>query len=498
MIKKNFLITILIINFTSIALGNTVDSIRFILEFNNVTIRPGYDKLVVDLLTDHSYFYFFQENTRFEFILNSSNAIEFSVPNKQATKYFKITFYPASGGVRRPFNEDTWWYLLRNEKEVYAAISAKGIEFKGTYGDFFNCIRDIHSFDQGLPSYIAKDRNSEKQDEYILKYKLFKDSVIDRQMQVLETNRYLFDDTAYTIIKLGCKAKAYFQFLHQLRFNRQGRWDIARRIIQESFISREPSIDFFVTIPYYCDYILAREYFYISYFSERKIEARFHYRKTYDSINKHYAGLLREKLICLYYLYDTRFKNLTSDQLAHSTTIIKSPKYKRILEQIKTSILAGIPAYQFELPNPEGEIVKLADFKNKIIILDFWFKSCLPCQQLAKAMIPIKKKFENNNSVVFINVNVDKDKNTWLTALSDGLYSSSEYEINVHTDGQGIYHPVVKHYNFYGFPHQIVIDGEGKIRVIDPPRPFSEKNKLAFIQLIESLINQSVVQKEFD
>jgi thiol-disulfide isomerase/thioredoxin len=462
------------------------DSIHFKIELDDTSKITKKGRIVVEYITDHSKFYFFQEREIFEYYLNHRKNVNFAIPRNQVVSYFIIKYYKHNGAVELPFHGDKW-YLLMHEEDVLATVSKNGIIFKGKYADYFNCQRDIQNWNKSLPQHITKYMfEATKQDEYLFGLKAYKDSVYLQQKLILEQHKYLFNDTAFKIIDLACRAKASFNLLYEMRYNRQGRWSAARKIISEYLSTREPASELLLSVPYHCDYILFWEYMNISYNSDKNIKAQFHYRKVYDSINRYYSGLLREKLICLFFLYDhARLNKLISDRLTHALSVVKSPRYGAIIKQISTSILTDVSAYPFELRDTHEQLVRLSDFKEKLIVLDFWFEGCMPCMALAKAMIPIKEKYRNNPDVVFININVDKDKEKWLSALLRTPYAENG-DINVYTNGEGVNHPMLRHYNFYGFPHQILIDGNGKVIIIDPPRPITVENSQKFIELIKS------------
>ena len=78
-------------------------------------------------------------------------------------------------------------------------------------------------------------------------------------------------------------------------------------------------------------------------------------------------------------------KKLASKTLSESQQEIFSIKYNEL-----TSLKPGAPAHNFTLPNIEGEMVNLSDFKGKVIYIDFWGTWCMPCL----------KEIGNNNAVV--------------------------------------------------------------------------------------------------
>ena len=76
---------------------------------------------------------------------------------------------------------------------------------------------------------------------------------------------------------------------------------------------------------------------------------------------------------------------------------------------------------------------------------------------------------------MFITVSVDKDQATWKQSILSGKYSAA-HSINLFTDGQGDQHPLLKFYNYHGFPQLLVIDKQGKIISANPPRPLTSLN----------------------
>lgn len=109
----------------------------------------------------------------------------------------------------------------------------------------------------------------------------------------------------------------------------------------------------------------------------------------------------------------------------------------------------------WELPLINGRTLKLSDLKNKIVILDFWYKACAPCQKQMIDLQQLHDKFDKRK-VVFVGVNTIDDpikdklalflKNRALTMTS--VYNGSQIE---------------KLYNVYGSPALFIINGSGEI-----------------------------------
>lgn len=74
----------------------------------------------------------------------------------------------------------------------------------------------------------------------------------------------------------------------------------------------------------------------------------------------------------------------------------------------ESSLKIGSTAPAWQLKSVEGKLVNSADFAGKIVIMDFWFKSCLPCVEQMMALQELHSKFKENQ-VVIIGVNTMDD-----------------------------------------------------------------------------------------
>src|SRR5713101_2888435 len=97
--------------------------------------------------------------------------------------------------------------------------------------------------------------------------------------------------------------------------------------------------------------------------------------------------------------------------------------------------------------------VKLADWKGKVVVLNFWATWCLPCRELEPLFEQVGRQFENRSDVFFLAVNDDED----------------ESRVKPYIDREKIRIPVVFSdgldtlLDIHSLPTVIVLDRAGKI-----------------------------------
>ena len=65
------------------------------------------------------------------------------------------------------------------------------------------------------------------------------------------------------------------------------------------------------------------------------------------------------------------------------------------------------PAPPFALADPSGGIARLVDFRGKVIMLNFWFSTCVPCRQETPALMRLYDAYRNEGLMV-IGINLDE------------------------------------------------------------------------------------------
>ncbi|WP_117172648.1 TlpA family protein disulfide reductase [Mariniflexile rhizosphaerae] len=191
------------------------------------------------------------------------------------------------------------------------------------------------------------------------------------------------------------------------------------------------------------------------------------FAKIYKNIDKNYQGLLRDKLLTVLSIRYMNSSKASYTYLSRSHASVKDPDYREILRVIREARTAGKKVFPFALPDVNGKVYTPDDFKGKVVVCKLWFTGCGGCTYLHKVLKPWKLKYKDNKEVEFISINVNNKKGQWEKGLQSGVYCSPD-EINLSTFGEGFDHPMLKYYNFVGYPQVLVFDKNGNLISANP------------------------------
>lgn len=128
--------------------------------------------------------------------------------------------------------------------------------------------------------------------------------------------------------------------------------------------------------------------------------------------------------------------------------IKKEELQKTVKAEIKNNIF---PFNEFVLNN--GKTIKLSDLKGKVVLLDFWYRGCLPCIKTIPNLIKLQEEFKGKLVIIGVNdVDIKEDVTEFLRYKKANYYSTYRSEINIS-----------KSLNFNSFPTLIIINQKGEI-----------------------------------
>jgi len=111
------------------------------------------------------------------------------------------------------------------------------------------------------------------------------------------------------------------------------------------------------------------------------------------------------------------------------------------------------PAPSFELAGDRNP-VRLADYRGKVVYLDFWASWCGPCRKSFPWMNAMHQRYKDQGLVVLA-VNLDKDRE-----LSDRFLAATPAKFTIAYDPEG---KTATAYRVKGMPSSYLIDREGRI-----------------------------------
>ncbi|SMO73828.1 TlpA family protein disulfide reductase [Gracilimonas mengyeensis] len=144
------------------------------------------------------------------------------------------------------------------------------------------------------------------------------------------------------------------------------------------------------------------------------------------------------------------------------------PEYTELLtwfyNEIK-SVSPGQPAVPFALPDREGDMHTMEDYRGKFVLLDFWAGWCQPCLDEFPHMKDIYQEY-SRDELEIIGISNEADSLVWLQDINrldlpwPQLYG-----------GDGFQEETFKAYKGGGIPFYVLVDPDGNIARYNDIRP---------------------------
>lgn len=122
----------------------------------------------------------------------------------------------------------------------------------------------------------------------------------------------------------------------------------------------------------------------------------------------------------------------------------------------------GLPAPEFSLPDLDGEMVSLADYKGKVVLLNIWATWCPPCVEEMPSMERLHRAMKNEDFEILA-VSIDASG----AATVRSFMEQHKLTFTALTDPRGTLKSL---YQTTGVPESFIIDKNGMIaeKVIGP------------------------------
>ncbi len=127
--------------------------------------------------------------------------------------------------------------------------------------------------------------------------------------------------------------------------------------------------------------------------------------------------------------------------------------FTRDARYIRSPLTAG-QAPAFTLTLFDGKVVRLEDFRGKVVLINFWASWCIPCRAEAVALENAWQKYKDRG-VVFIGVNIqDKEE--------DARAFMKEFGVT-YFNGPDAGGKIAIDYGVWGIPETFFLDPQGRI-----------------------------------
>ncbi len=217
------------------------------------------------------------------------------------------------------------------------------------------------------------------------------------------------------------------------------------------------------------------------------------FKNLYDELKTHFNGALREQLLayCItdFWTIDVFFGGTDAEQytdcMRDAAGLFRDPFRKSVIEKQLMTLGKGAAAFDFALPDSTGRMFRLADFRNKIVLVDMWSNPCRGCKEFGREFDRvIYPHIKNNPDFAVLSINLNSDRAKWLQGVK--TYSRPDY-INLGVGDLGFDHPMVKHYSITGVPKLLLIDRDGKI--LSATVPFFNRYQ-DLLELLQEALHQ--------
>ena len=120
------------------------------------------------------------------------------------------------------------------------------------------------------------------------------------------------------------------------------------------------------------------------------------------------------------------------------------------------TVEVGEPAPDFALAAPDGEVMRLSDFRGQTVVLNFWATWCGPCRAEMPELQRVYEERSAAGDLVVLAVNVQES-----AGAVEAFFEEFELTFPTVLDAQG---EVTEEYGLLGLPGTFFIDADGVLR----------------------------------
>lgn len=412
------------------------------------------------------------------------NTFKFMIDSIENISYISIgTLQPSSHGVPMPILD---FFLLEPGDNVNIQERLRSNMQYGKYllfeqtSDFFFTGKGSEKFQcrwelvkNKRMTWEAESKRFEKTDLSSLlsrfKHQLeINEKVIKNGVRTLMKFKRRIPDTTFDLLKVDIYAEAGMEAYGSLIMNMPGSLedtynpaDVGEA--QKYFNSAAPK---FIAGIVDNKMALVSPYYPSMQIANAIIEGLFYKNETYEILKKKLRADQRDRILTAYLFNNPDMHNFQV-KIKDALDLVESDRYRDILIASLKNQSIGSQVNDFALQDSSGRIIKLSDFRGKLVFIDFYFVGCGGCAiYFQNTLSKVEQAFVNSPNIVFVTISIDDDMAKWKKGLESGIYTSS-HAINLNTGKLGMNHPIIKQLLVMNYPNPILLDREGRILIYD-------------------------------